>query len=442
MGILMAVKINGITKGSYAEILGVKPGERLISINGHEITDGLDYRFYETNSQLELLLEGFDRQQRTVKLKKAQYEPIGFEFDTYLIDGERSCRNKCVFCFIDQLPKGMRETMYFKDDDARLSFLFGNYITLTNIDEKEIRRIIHLRISPINISVHTMNPELRCKMMNNRFAGDSLRFIRMLTDGGIKINCQLVLCPGINDGGELEYTLEELKKLGENLQSVACVPVGLTRYREGLAELRPFDKDSASAVIDTLERFGGRMLEERGARTFFPSDEFYILAKRPLPPYAFYEDFPQIENGVGMFRDFEESFRFRIGLLTDEEKQMKRHVASVTGEAIYPLMNELLDELRRKCNNLKIDIYKIKNDFFGGTVDVAGLVTGWDIIAQLKGRLRAEALIIPSVMLKADEDVFLDGTALADIGQELGVKVIKAGGSGEELADAVLRQPL
>lgn len=433
----MAVQIDGVTKGGYAELLGIRPGGKLVSINGHEITDGLDYRFYETNSAVELIVQNSGGKLQTFKIKKGQYEPLGFEFETYLIDKERSCRNKCVFCFIDQLPKGMRETMYFKDDDTRLSFLFGNYITLTNIDEKEIRRIIDMRISPVNISVHTMNPELRCRMMNNRFAGESLKFIKMLVEGGIKINCQLVMCPGINDGNELVYSLKELSRLGENVQSVACVPVGLTKYREGLEKLEPFNADSAADVIHILEEFGDRCLKERGTRVFYPSDEFYLIAGKTLPEYEFYEDFPQIENGVGMFRDLEEGFT--AALEDIGESAEKRHVSSVTGTAIYPLLNDLLDELRRKCNNLTIDLYPVENHFFGGAVDVTGLITGGDIIAQLKGKVNSPILIIPSVMLKADEDVFLDGVTLEDIAAELNVRVVKAGNTGADLVNAMLR---
>lgn len=434
----MSVRIDGIQKGSYAQALGIAAGERLLSINGHEINDVLDYRFYETEQHLELELERSTGEKYRLHLRKGQYESIGLEFDTYLIDQERSCRNKCIFCFIDQLPKGMRETMYFKDDDTRLSFLFGNYITLTNIDEREIRRIIEMHISPINISVHTMNPELRCKMMNNRFAGEKLRYLSMLTEGGIRINCQLVLCPGFNDGKELEFTLEELSKLGENLQSVACVPVGLTKYRENLPKLEPFRQDTAAAVIDTVNAFGDRRKEKGLSRSFYLSDEFFILAGRELPPYEYYEDFPQIENGVGMFRDLEEGFLYRLEQLSEEERQRSGRVALVTGTAIYPLLNELLDELRVKCHNLTIELFPIRNDFFGGTVDVTGLITGGDILRQLEGKLHCDTLLVPSVMMKADQDIFLDDVTLEELSDKLQVTVKKVGPTGEELVEALL----
>ena len=434
----MAVRIDSIKEKSHAEALGIEAGDILVSINGHEIVDGLDYRFYETESYLELLMLDEKGREHEFKLRKGRYEPIGFEFNSYLIDEQRSCRNKCIFCFIDQLPKGMRETLYFKDDDSRLSFLFGNYITLTNIDEKEINRIISMHISPINISVHTMNPALRSRMMNNRFAGDKLKYIKMLTDGGIKINCQLVLCPGFNDGEELKFTLDELLKLGENLQSVACVPVGLTKYREGLEKLEPFNEKTAGDVIDIIESYGDKAKLERESRTFYPSDEFYLIAKRELPPYEFYEDFPQIENGVGMFRDLEEDFLFALEELSDEMKMVKSKVTIATGEGIYPLLEKLLDELRNKCDNLTIDLVPIKNNFFGGTVDVTGLLTGQDIISALKGRDLGDALILSECMFKADEDIFLDDISLEELSAILNVKVIKNKNGGENMINTIL----
>ena len=436
----MAVRIDSITKNSRAEALGIESGDILVSINGHEIIDGLDYRFYETESHLDLVVLDEYGKEHEFKIRKGTYEPIGFEFNSYLIDKERSCRNKCIFCFIDQLPKGMRDTLYFKDDDSRLSFLFGNYITLTNIDEREINRIISMHISPINISVHTMNPDLRCRMMNNRFAGEKLKYIKVLTEGGIKINCQLVLCPGFNDGEELKFTLSELSKLGENLQSIACVPVGLTKYREGLEKLVPFNEKTAAEVIDIIENFGENMLKERDSRVAFPSDEFYLIAKRELPPYEFYEDFPQIENGVGMFRDLEDEFLFALEDYIEDAKKASGKVTIATGEGIYPLLNSLLDELRNKCDNLYIDLVPVKNNFFGGTVDVTGLLTGQDIIEQLKNRDLGDALILSECMLKADEDIFLDDVKIEDVAENLKVKVIKCKNGGENLIKTILNK--
>ena len=340
----MAVTIDGVQPDSRAARAGIQPGDVLLRINGTEVTDVLDFRFLETERRLTVDLARAG-EPYTVEIAKPQYAPLGLEFETYLMDRQRSCRNKCVFCFIDQLPKGMRPTLYFKDDDDRLSFLFGNYITLTNIDDREIDRILKLRISPINVSVHTMDPALRVTMMGNRFAGESLRHLYRLAEGGIQLNCQIVLCPGLNDGDALEYTLSEFFKLGESLLSVACVPVGVTRYREGLYPLTPFTPETAAAAIDQLERWGERFKAERGTRTVFASDELYLLAGRPIPPLEFYEDFPQIENGVGMLRDLQDTFDWALEDLEEAGEltlSAPRHVTVPTGECAYPFIRELL----------------------------------------------------------------------------------------------------
>lgn len=435
----MPVKIEGVASGSRAEIAGVKSSDMLLSINGREVIDVLDYRFLETERELKLVLSR-GGEEYTAEIVKPQYAEIGLEFETYLMDKQRSCRNKCVFCFIDQLPKGMRETLYFKDDDDRLSFLFGNYITLTNIDDREIDRILQMHISPINVSVHTMNPELRCKMMNNRFAGESLRHLYRLAEGGVKLNCQIVLCPGLNDGDELEYSLKELYGLGESLLSVACVPVGLTRYREGLYPLEPFTKEKAAAALDILERYGEKFLQERGSRTVYGSDELYIMAERELPPMEFYEDFPQIENGVGMLRNLQDEFDWALEDCVLPEKP--RHVTIPTGECGYRFINNMLDGLRDKCNNLIIDLLPIHNDFFGGTVNISGLLTGQDLIKKLKGRDLGDEVLIVSSMLRADEDVFLDDVTLDGLSAELGVPARRISGTGEAMLAAILGQEL
>lgn len=416
----MAVEIFGVEAHSLAERAGMEPQDRLVSINGHEIVDILDFRFYETNTHLTVVFEKPTGERREEKIIKAQYGSLGLEFETYLMDRQRSCRNKCVFCFIDQLPKGMRETLYFKDDDDRLSFLFGNYITLTNIDDREIDRIIQMHISPINISVHTMNPALRCKMMNNRFAGDALRHVRRLAEHNIRLNCQLVLCPGLNDGAELEFTLSEMFGLGECLQSVACVPVGLTRYRDGLYPLEPYQRDTARGVLEIIERWGEKFREARGARTVFPSDEFYLIAERELPPYEFYEDFPQIENGVGMLRDLEEEFLWAL----DETPAfaLRRRVTIPTGEAAFEFLNRLFDAAREKFPGLEINLVPVHNDFFGGTVDVTGLLVGQDLVRRLSREKLGDEILIPSAMLMADEDVFLDDMTLEELSDKLGVR--------------------
>lgn len=431
------VVIQSVLENSRAHRAGIRAGDTLCAINGTEIIDVLDYRFCETERELRLsLCRAGTGEAYEVELVKPQYAEIGLEFETYLMDKQRSCRNKCIFCFIDQLPKGMRETLYFKDDDDRLSFLFGNYITLTNIDDREIDRILKMRISPINVSVHTMNPELRCKMMNNRFAGDSLRHLKRLAEGGIKLNCQLVLCPGINDGEELRFSLERLYELGENVLSVACVPVGLTRYRDGLFPLTPYNSETAGTVIDILEECGERFLTERGSRTVYPADEFYLLAQRPLPPLEFYEDFPQIENGVGMLRNLEDEFRFAL-----EESPLPdapRRVTIATGEAPFRFLDSMLDELRGKCHNLTVEVIPVHNDFFGGGVNVTGLLTGRDLLKTLSGRELGEALLLSASMFKSDEDVFLDDVTREELQEQLGVPVLRVGGSGEALLNAVL----
>lgn len=435
----MSVKISGVAPGSRAESLGILAGDVLLSINGHPVTDVLDYRFFETERELRLLLHR-NGKEYALELVKPQYGEIGLEFDTYLMDQERSCRNKCIFCFIDQLPPGMRETLYFKDDDDRLSFLFGNYITLTNLSDREIDRVLQMHISPINVSVHTMDPELRCKMMNNRFAGDSLRHLYRLAEGGIKLNCQIVLCPGVNDGPALEYSLQKLYELGESLLSVACVPVGLTRYREGLYPLEPYDKNRAGAVLDILERYGEKFLQERGSRTVYASDEFYLLAERPIPPLEFYEDFPQIENGVGMLRNLQDEFDWAMEerVVNESSCPVPRKVTVPTGECGFAFINELLDGLRQKCHNLTVDLVPVHNDFFGGTVNVTGLLTGQDLVKNLKGRDLGDEVLIVSNMLRADEDIFLDDMTLEQLQQELGVLARRISGAGDAMLAAIL----
>ncbi len=439
----MAVRITGVEPGSRAQNAGILPGDELVSISGHPIVDVLDYRFYETERELELVLmrEGTPY---TCRVHKPQYASLGLDFATYLMDGQHSCRNKCIFCFIDQMPPGMRDTLYFKDDDDRLSFLFGNYITLTNIDDREIDRILAMHISPINVSVHTMDPELRCKMMNNRFAGESLRHLYRLAQGGIRLNCQLVLCPGINDGPELERTLDKLFALGEGVLSVACVPVGLTRYREGLYPLTPYDRGKAGQVIDILERWGERFLADRGSRTVYPSDEFYLLAERPLPPLAFYEDFPQIENGVGMLRNFQDEFDFALETMEEAGElptDLERTVTVPTGEGAFAFINEVLDGLRAKCPGVQVRLVPVKNDFFGGTVNVTGLLTGQDLVKSLRGRELGQVVLIPENMLKADEDIFLDDLTLGDLSRALGVPARRMTAGGEGTLRAVLGLP-
>ncbi len=433
----MAVIISGVVPNSSAQKHGICAGDTLLSIDGHEINDILDFRFYETSPAVCLELLDGTGQRKKVTIKKRQYDSLGMEFDTYLMDKERRCRNRCIFCFIDQMPKGMRESLYFKDDDSRLSFLFGNYITLTNLQEKDIQRIIHMHISPVNISVHTTNPELRCKMMGNRFAGQSLRFLEELASNGIKINCQLVLCPHINDGEELKKTLRDLKLYYPSVESIAAVPVGLTKYRDGLPQLEPYHKQTAGEVIDIIEAFGEECKRELGRRIAFPADEFYLKAGRPLPDTDFYEDFMQLENGVGMVSLLREEFAKALEE-TEKELREERHIAIATGVAAAPLMEELCTMASGKFPSLHVTVYPISNDFFGEKINVAGLVTGRDLISQLRGKPLGETLLIPSAMLRSEGDLFLDNVSLEDAARELKIPILPSPNQGDTLLELLL----
>lgn len=432
----MAVKIISVDKDSPAERAKILAGETLVSINSSEITDILDYRFYETNKTLSIVLMDKEQNLRTIAIRKGEYESIGLEFETYLMDKQISCRNNCVFCFIDQLPKGMRSSLYFKDDDSRLSFLFGNYITLTNMTERDVERIIKMHISPINISVHTTNPELRVKMMGNRFAGRSLDILYRLAAEGIKINSQLVLCKGLNDAEELVRSLTDLGKLHPSVQSIALVPLGITKFRDGLYPLEPYNKASAEEVLRIVEHYGDRFEAEYGERICYAADEFYLKAERPIPPAEFYGDFDQLENGVGLMANLKQEFE--QALSDFEAVKEKRHVTLVTGTAVYPFLNELLDELRIKCHNLTCNAVPVVNDFFGHTINVTGLITGGDIIRQLKGMNLGDELILPNVMLRREGDIFLDDVSLDDLRREFNVKITVVPNDGYELFNAII----
>ncbi len=415
----MSVLINGVAKKSIADKKGIRAGDVLISVNGHEINDVLDYSFYVKEEKLVLALVSESRAKK-VKIRKKEYDDIGLEFETYLMDRQHHCKNKCVFCFIDQLPKGMRDTLYFKDDDSRLSFLFGNYVTLTNLTEHDVQRLIDMHISPVNVSVHTMNPTLRVEMMKNKHAGECLSILKGLADAGIQLNTQLVLCPGLNDGKELEFSLNELEKLRPAIQSIAAVPVGLTKFRKGLAKLRPYTPEEAKAVISTVDAFGKKCLEKYGTRLAFCADEFYLKAALPIPDEEYYEDYPQIENGVGLWKDLEVSF-FDALESCEADRNTKSRVSLITGTAAYPLIKKLAAAAEQKFPNVKADVFEILNDFFGHSITVAGLVTGQDLIAQLKNKDYAKRLIIPSVMLRSEEDMFLDNVTKEDVQKALDV---------------------
>lgn len=431
----MAVKIFDVTTGSHADKAGIKKGETLLSINSNEIVDVLDYRFYQVNRKLTLEVADENKNVRTIEMTKGEYEEIGLEFETYLMDKQHSCRNKCIFCFIDQLPKGMRESLYFKDDDSRLSFLFGNYITLTNITEHEIDRIIKMHISPINVSVHTTNPELRCKMMNNRFAGDTLKYLKRFADAGITLNCQIVSCPGINDGDELVRTLTDLENLGVNM--TAIVPVGLTRYRENLYPLVPYNKETAGQTIDIIEKMGDECVKKHGRRIFFPGDEFYLLAEREIPSPEFYEDFSALEDGIGMIAYLTDDVGWKLEEL-DADESLCHKVTIACGEGVFPYMKRIMSMINEKFPNITINTRAIKNNFFGGGVNVSGLVTGGDLIDQLRDDDLGDRLIIPSSMLRFENDLFLDDVSTDDVERELGVALVPVNNNGNDLVEAVI----
>lgn len=431
----MAVKIFDVTTGSHADKAGIKKGETLLSINSNEIVDVLDYRFYQVNRKLTLEVADENKNVRTIEMTKGEYEEIGLEFETYLMDKQHSCRNKCIFCFIDQLPKGMRESLYFKDDDSRLSFLFGNYITLTNITEHEIDRIIKMHISPINVSVHTTNPELRCKMMNNRFAGDTLKYLKRFADAGITLNCQIVSCPGINDGDELVRTLTDLENLGVNM--TAIVPVGLTRYRENLYPLVPYNKETAGQTIDIIEKMGDECVKKHGRRIFFPGDEFYLLAEREIPSPEFYEDFSALEDGIGMIAYLTDDVDWKLEEL-DADESLCHKVTIACGEGVFPYMKRIMSMINEKFPNITINTRAIKNNFFGGGVNVSGLVTGGDLIDQLRDDDLGDRLIIPSSMLRFENDLFLDDVSTDDVERKLGVTLVPVNNNGNDLVEAVI----
>ena len=430
----MAVEIKSVVKNSPVYGKDIKAGDILVSVNGHEISDVLDYMYYAAEIRTDIIVERCG-ERHCVTIEKSEYDDLGLEFETFLMDSKQSCRNKCIFCFIDQMPPNMRETLYFKDDDARLSFLQGNYVTLTNLSQKDIDRIIQMKLS-INISVHTTNPELRCMMMNNRFAGEKLDYIRQLAAAGISMNCQIVLCPNINDGDELVRTLTDLGNLMPNIQSIAVVPVGLTKFREGLYPLTVFDKDGAGKTIDTIEKFQRKFMEKYGTRLVFPSDEFYITAERELPKGDTYEDYPQYENGVGMIRSLTDEFECAFDMADDEDiKPCSTSIA--TGELAYDYIRGMTEKAEKRWNNIRCRVYKIRNDFFGETITVTGLITGQDLAAQLKGKPLGDTLLLSCNIIKNDSELFLDDYTISELEKELGVKIRLVGNDGFELFDAI-----
>lgn len=428
--------VKNTAAGSIAEEMGIEPGDRLISIDGQEIEDVFDYQFYEESEELVLLIEKPDGEQWELEIEKEADEPLGIEFGQGLMDEYRSCRNKCIFCFIDQMPPGMRDTLYFKDDDSRLSFLQGNYITLTNMSSHDVERIVRYRLEPINISFQTTNPELRCRMLHNRFAGDALKKVDILYRGGIEMNGQIVLCKGVNDGEELERSIRDLTRYLPLLKSVSVVPVGLTRFREGLYPLEPFTKEEAREVLSVIHRWQEKIYKQYGLHFIHAGDEWYLLAEEDIPEEERYDGYLQLENGVGMlrllFNEFEEGMS-RLG-----GGPGSGAISAATGKLAYPYIRRMADRVEEQFTGRKIHVYCIRNDFFGERITVSGLVTGQDIIAQLKGKELGSRLLLPCNMLKADEDVFLDDITVKEVSDALQVPVDIVKSSGQDLIDAML----
>ncbi len=449
--------ISKIVPGSIAEEAGISEGDYILSINGKSIEDIFDYKFDITNDRLNMSIQKKDGEIWDIDIEKDTYEDIGIEFADPLFDGIKRCVNKCIFCFIDQLPEGMRDSLYFKDDDIRLSFLMGNYVTLSNVGEKELQRIIQYKMSPINISVHATNPELRAFILGNKSAGNILDKIKILKDAGININCQIVLCKGINDGKELDRTIKDLSSMHPEVNSISVVPVGITRYRDKLFDIKPYNKEEAHDILLQIKEWQNVLLKKTGSRIVYAADEFYILAEQDLPKYEEYEDFYQLENGVGLVSLFEHEFL--DNLHKDKKRKYKklgkdgfsqtldnntnqkfaqRIVSIATGVSAGKFIKRLSSELENMYNNLKINVYPIKNNFFGEHVTVAGLLTGEDIVNELSGKELGVELLIPKTMLKSGTQLFLDGYTVKQVEKDLGVKIKIVKVSGKAFLDAVL----
>lgn len=428
--------IKDVLPGSIAEELEISAGDKLLAINDQEIEDVFDYHFLANEEYLTVLIEKPDGEQWELEIEKEYEEDLGIEFEQGLMDEYRSCRNKCIFCFIDQMPKDMRETLYFKDDDSRLSFLQGNYVTLTNMSDHDIDRIVRYHLEPINVSFQTTNPELRCKMLHNRFAGEALKKVDRLYEGGITMNGQIVLCKGINDGEELERSIRDLMKYAPQLQSVSVVPVGLSKYRDGLYPLLPFTKEDAKEVLHIIHKWQKKAYEEFGIHFIHGGDEWYILAEEELPEEERYDGYLQLENGVGMLRLLMNEFEKGYERLNGDERD--REVSIATGFLAYPYIQRMADRIMEKYPKSKLHVYRIRNDFFGELITVSGLITGQDLIGQLKGKALGEKLLLPCNMLRIEEQDFLDDVTLQDVKDALQVPVDIVKSSGQDFIDAVL----
>ena len=428
--------INQVAPDSIAEELEIEVGDILLEINGNKIEDIFDYQYYTQDEYIEVLIQKPSGEEWLLEIDKDYDEDLGISFENGLMDDYRSCHNKCIFCFIDQMPKGMRDTLYFKDDDSRLSFLQGNYVTLTNMSDEDVERIIKYNLSPINVSFQTTNPELRCKMLNNRFAGDALKKAWKLAEAGIMMNGQIVLCKGVNDGEELERSIRDLSKYLPNLESVSVVPVGLSKYRDGLYPLEPFTKEDAKEVLRIIHEWQDKLYPEYGLHFIHASDEWYILAEEELPEEESYDGYLQLENGVGMLRLLMNEFEEGMKQITREVKPTE--VSLVTGRLAFPYINKMAEQMMEKYSQLKIHVYAIRNDFFGEMITVSGLLTGQDILAQLKDKELGERVLLPQNVLKSGEAVFLDDVTLEEFEKALQVQVDIVKSSGQDFIDAIL----
>ena len=431
--------ISRVLPGSIGEELELEPGDVLVSINGQLVEDVFDYRYLMNDEVVELLIRKKNGEEWELEVEKDYEDDLGVEFENSLMDDYRSCSNHCIFCFIDQMPPNMRETLYFKDDDSRLSFLQGNYVTLTNMSEYDLDRIIKFHLSPINVSFQTMNPELRCKMLHNRFAGDALKKVDKLYQGGVIMNGQIVLCKGVNDRDELEYSLEKLSEYAPVLQSVSVVPVGLSKYRDGLYPLEPFDREDAEYLIEQVERWQKIMMERHGIHFIHASDEWYILAGKKLPEETRYDGYLQLENGVGMMRLLETEVKERLAGLEGDNREFTASVA--TGKLAAPFIQQYMKLIQEKFPNIKVNVYAIRNDFFGERITVSGLITGADLREQLKDKELGEKILIPCNMLRSGEDVFLDDLTVDDIREALGTELVVVDEPGADLVDCVINPP-
>lgn len=430
--------VSAVTPGSIAEEMEIEPGDVLVSVNGQEPEDVFDYRYLMNEEEVLVVIRKPDGEEWELEIEKECEDDLGMEFENGLMDDYRSCRNKCMFCFIDQLPKGMRDTLYFKDDDSRLSFLQGNYLTLTNMSEHDLEKIIYYKLSPINISFQATNPELRCKMLHNRFAGDVMDKVRRLKEAGIMMNGQIVLCRGVNDGEELDRSIRDLVTLMPELQSVSVVPVGLTRYRDGLYPLEPFTKEDACKVLDLIHSWQEKLLKEYGTHFIHAGDEWYILAERPMPEETTYDGYLQLENGVGMVRLLKEEVDAYLKKLPGDDR--KRRVTIATGELAAPYLREHAASIQKKYPGVEVQVITVKNEFFGGKITVAGLITGQDLVNQLRGKDLGEELLLTTNMLKSDEPVFLDDMTVEQLQTALQIKVSIVESSGNDFVNCILNE--